>query len=301
MRKLLLHSERQLIILLSILLISPMSTYAQSLSFGVFTDNNKSVFDITSLEVVSKDNGELVNNDIYSNEDLNQLNKYHTYNRKFNILGFRCNYDFKKADSSRFTFGVGIGVGIGKYEHRRYANYDETIYHGWSGNQFIAKSDNTDWSYKLSTNTSYFFTPNISLKGVLSLNFHSMNTNDIENVLTKESEVYKLDETYKSNILYSSFELFLHYNIDGFNIFIGPRFYYNYQWVDYKLTRIDSDGGSEFSDLTSSTYVEQSAIKLSGGMYYTINNKVGIGIQLYGNKNSLSILGQINYYFNLKK
>jgi len=107
--------------------------------------------------------------------------------------------------------------------------------------------------------------------------------------------------SYKSNILYSSFELFLHYNTDGFNIFIGPRFYYNYQWVDYKLTRIDSDGGNEFSDLTTSTYLEQSIIKLSGGMYYTINNKVGVGIQLYGNENSFSVFGQINYYFNFKK
>ncbi len=296
MKKLFLPSKLKL--LFSVLLILPSALYAQSLSVGIFTDYNKSVFDITSKSITPTINGETLDKLDYPDEDIDTLNIFHDYHRKYNTYGIQCNYNFKKSDSAKFDFSIGLGMGIGTYEHRRYANYDGTTYYEYSGDQFIAKSDDIDWNFKFRATSSYYLTPNISLKGVLSSTYHLMETSTIDDILSFNPDEYDISTKYNSKVLNTSFDLFLNYNVDDFNIFIGPQVFYTYQWADYTINTLDIGDNIEYIDLIQSTYAEQSLLKLSGGMYYIINKKIGIGIQLAGNKNSFAVYGQINYYLN---
>jgi len=298
MKKPILHSKQFLFVLFTLLLTTPLTSYAQSLSFGVFTDYSRSVFDITSRSIIPTINGETKNKISYSSKNIDTLNIFHDFHRKYNTYGIQCNYDFKRADSAKFGFHIGLGVGVGTYEYWRYANYDGTTYYEYTGNQFIAESENIDWNFKFNFSSSYYFTPNISLDGVVSCSYHLMKTTKIDDILISNIDEYDISTYYKSKVLKSSFDLYLHYNVDGFNIFIGPRVYYNYQWTDYEINTLDIDDNIEYIDLIQSTYVEKSLFKLSGGMNYIINKKVGIGIQLVGNQNSFAIFGQINYYLN---
>jgi len=298
MKKQLLFSMKLFISILVTVSLLTTNSQAQSLSFGVFTDYSKSVFDITSKSITPTINGETHDKISYPSEDIDTLNIFHDFDRKYNTYGVQCNYDFKKSDSAKFAFSIGLGIGIGTYEHKRYADYDGTTYYQYSGNQFIAKSDNIDWNFKFRASSSYYFTSNISLKGVLSSTFHLLETNTIEDILSFNPDEYDVNTKYNSKVLNTSLDLFLNYNVDGFNFYIGPRVFYDYQWADYLINTLDIDDNIEYIDLIHSTYREKYLFKISGGIYYVINKKIGIGIQFAGNKNSKAVFGQINYYIN---
>ncbi len=286
--------------LFAIFYLYSTTAQSQSLSVGVYIDYSNLNYEIMSKSIDPTINGLSVYETTYTQDDIDNLNNYHLHYRKFNTFGLQSSYSFKHADSSKFKFDVGLGIGLGIYEHRRYANYDGTVYYAWSGDQFIATTENIDFNFNLSTSASFFFTPNISLKGMLFSNYYYFETSNIDDVTMSYSDDYEDSYRYYSKTLNSSFNLLIGYNVDGFEIFIGPRFYYNYQWTEYVIKKIDIDDNVEYSELIYCTYKGKSLVMLTGGMNYTINHKVGIGIQLAGNKNNLNVSGQINYYFNKK-
>jgi len=246
---------------------------------------NDANYDLVSHEVTPIYYGQEMDVISYSDSEIDEDNLYRDYSINFMTLGAQLFYSFKKPDSSNFTFGIGAQFGLSFHEHIRYASYDGTVINEWSGNEFIAKSDNPELQFGLSGSVNYDLSSHFSIKGIINSRLDIIATEEITDLSIGHAAEYEETRKYNSKQSRTSFDLLLNYKIIGIDIFVGPRFYYDYVWIKYDIRRLDVDDNVNYGDIYNFKLQGKSFYELYGGVYYKVKEKFGIGGQLgYGSE-----------------